>query len=420
MILLSSSFSILFIGFFLIFGMKKISYTLIGIFALLAHSAYDAQAQPVITNASFPVAGDVWQISTTTDPNMTVTPSQPLAQTWDFRHLVTDSYREETIEDAANGLNILSFPSADVIQPLISGLGGTAYVDVSNTAVTRIGAGLELFGFSFVGTYTDPHILQTAPLNIAGNRLDNFDIRFGENIDSVPFLRQLIDQATATTPIPGGVSPDSIRIKISGSRRMYNEAHGTCMIYDGNYNVLRQKVTEYTNTFVEVRVASPFNPASGFWFDVTDILLGALPLPVAIPTNDTTIYYDYLAEGYKQPIVRQNMSNDGNTVESIEFKGQYTVGTTLLVDNTFLDFSIRPNPAQSEFVQLIIGDEQQAEDYSLIIVDLQGKELIRKIGLSGRTQTISIDHITTSGIYPCHFYDKKGRLIRTQLLQIIR
>lgn len=397
--------------------MKKICYTFFGLAWLLSYSADKAQAQPVITNASFPAAGDIWQISTTTDANMIVTPSQPLAQTWDFRHLVTDSYREETIEDAANGLNISSFPNAEVIQPLISGLGGTAYVDISNTAVTRVGAGLELSGFSFVGAYTDPHILQTAPLNIAGNRLDNFDIRFGEHIDSIPFLRQLIDQATATTPIPGGVSPDSIRIKVSGSRRMYNEAHGTCMMYDGNYNVLRQKVTEYTNIFVEVRVASPFNPSSGFWFDVTDILLGALPLP--IPTNDTTIYYDYLAEGYKQPILRQNMSNDGTAIETIEFKGQYTVGTTPLQNHNDANIYLSPNPLESEFVQLNVNNEQ-AEDYSLIISDLQGKELAKYTNLSGRTQTISTAHIQTSGTYPCHFFDKKGKLIRTQLLQIIR
>ena len=96
MILRPLSFIIIFFGFFALFGMKKICYTFFGLAWLLSYSADKAQAQPVITNASFPAAGDIWQISTTTDANMIVTPSQPLAQTWDFRHLVTDSYREET------------------------------------------------------------------------------------------------------------------------------------------------------------------------------------------------------------------------------------------------------------------------------------------------------------------------------------
>jgi hypothetical protein len=390
----------------------KLQLTL-GLICMLPFSLW---AQPTISSASFPAAGDVLMISTANaDSNMRVTASSPLAQTWDFSQLTTTSYREETVQAASLGLNFADFPNADIIQPLFAGLG-TAYIDVSANAVTRLGGGLELLGFSFVAPYIDPHILQTAPLTIAGNRTDNFDIRFGENIDSVPFLRQLIDQATASTPLPGGISPDSLRIRINGSRRMYNEAHGTCIIYDGNYNVLRQRVEETTNLNIEVRIPSPLNPASGFWFDVTSIITGAVPVP--IPTQDTTIYYDYLAEGQKQFIVRQNMDNSGRNVESVEFKGQNTVGNSRY-DATAFEFSAYPNPTNQQTIRLRLPNVEN-ENYSFVLSTITGKELSRLDQLNGGEHEVNISHLTTSGLYLGQFINSKGKVLKAEILQIIR
>ncbi len=372
-------------------------------------------AQPTITNASFPQAGDVLEISTMADTTSMVTMSQPLAQTWDFRYLYTEGYREETIEGASTGVNFGDFPNTELLQPLVGTLG-SAYVDVTATTMTRMGGGLEFFGFGFVSPYSDPHVLQTAPLTFNTQRTDNFDIRFGEHIDSIPLLRGLLDAALASSPLPGGVTPDSIRIKVSGSRLMYNEAHGTLMLYDGNYNVLRQKVREETNIFIELRIASPFG-GGGFWFDVTGLLTTAVPLPV--PTEFTSVYFDYLAEGYKQPIVRQNVNPDNEQqVRSVEFKGQVQPSAVKPAVRGDFSANLAPNPA-TQYVRIDLGSEQ-TQDITLIVSDIQGKQLLRRDKLNGRLHELSTDFIQSSGHYPISFYDRSGRLLGTQILYILR
>lgn len=390
--------------------MQQFFYTL-----LLCGAATTLAAQPTITAASFPQAGDVFEISTLTDTTSLVTMSQPLAQTWDFTYLYTESYREETVGDAADGANFLDFPNTELLQS-ITGTFGTAYVDVTNNSMTRVGGGVELFGFGFVAPYADPHVLQTAPLTFNSQRTDNFDIRFGEHIDSIPFLRQLLDAALASSPLPGGVSPDSIRIKVSGSRLMYNEAHGTLVLYDGNYNVLRQKVREETNIFIELRIASPFG-GGGFWFDVTGLLTGVVPLPV--PTEFTAVYYDYLAEGYRQPIVRQNVDPDNEQqVRSVEFKGQVQPSAAKPLAADHFSAQLAPNPAH-QFIRIDLGDEN-ARDITLVISDALGKQLLRRDRLNGRTHELNTDFIQSSGHYPLSFYDRSGKLLGTQILYILR
>lgn len=367
-----------------------------------------SQAQTTVTNSIFPTAGAILQISTTTNvAGYTVTPPSSSAQSWDFSQLSTETYREDEILDAASGAAFTDFPNTEVRQNLLPGLGGTAYVDVTANTVRIIGGGIDLMGFAFVEPYDDPHQLQVAPLNYNTIYNDDFQVTFGEHIDSVPFLRQLID-SLGSGMIPNGISPDSIRINVEGERRTKVDAFGTLTAYDGNYDVLRQQVREYTEVKIEVRVDPGFFPA--FWFDVTSMLTGAIPLP--IPTNDTTYYYDYLADGYQQPIVRLNMNGTGTTIESIEFKGQNSVGVTMVEMQN--PMRLYPNPT-TDVVMIEMGDFA-TRTCQLQLVALDGKVLKMQTVSNVSNLTLSLSDLP-AGLYALVVRDEQGTLLRTERVE---
>lgn len=327
-----------------------------------------ADAQITVTNSIFPTAGTMLEISTMTS-NLSAYPvsaASSAPQTWDFSQLGTDTYRDEEILAASSGAAFADFPTSDVRQTLIPGFGGTAYVDVTATKVEIIGGGIDFSGFAFVSPFSNPLQLQTAPLNYNSMFNDNYQVSFGTHIDSIPFLRQLLD-SLASGILPNGVSPDSIRLKINGTRSTRVDAFGTLIAHDSTYEVLRQKVRQTLNFSVEVRIYVPPFPA--YWLDITPFLTSAIPLPV--PTNDTLVYYDYLTNNYQQPIVRQNMNSDETVLESIEFKGQHTPNAVTTVWNQAAPLRLYPNPAAS--ILTVETGEFASKDCQVQIIDAAGR-----------------------------------------------
>lgn len=389
--------------------MKKYIYTLL----LGAALQQTAQAQITLTNSIFPQAGDVYtyskaDITTSTFP---LTAPSAQAQTWDFRAAITDQVIVDSIKAASTGLNAASFPTADIIQPLLPGLGGTAYIDVTNTAVTRIGAGIEIMGMSFVAPYSNSHILQEAPLSINTSKSDTYAVSYQDDVDNVPMLRQLIDQYAGSLPI----SPDSLRISIAGTRQTQIDAHGTVKLYDGDYPVLRQRVYETMGLKIEAKVQ--ISSLVGYWMDATSLLVSQLP--TAIPTSDTTLYYDYLAEGTRQFIARQEMSADGLTLENFYFKGQNTTPVGInQVNNNIQQIAIFPNPSKN-FVNINL-ESFEASEYTVQIVSLDGRIAATYNNIIGaQIQTLNITSIQNAGLYICQVLNNAGQVIAMQKMNIL-
>ena len=369
--------------------------------------------QVVINNTTFPVAGDSFVISTGFDSTLRLSPPSPLAQTWDLSRIYTQSLRTERIESAANGVNFQDFPNTEILLPLVQGFVGTAYTDVSTTQMNKVGGGIEFAGFGLTAPYADPHLLRVVPLSLGSNRNDNFEISFGESIDSIPFLRTLID-TLAAGQLPGGISPDSIRIRLSGTRNMYADGHGTCILYDGSYQVLRQKITERTNTKIEVSVRPPFPGSSSLWFDITPLLTSQLPFP--LPLADTTVYYDFLANNYRQPIARFNLNNNGTVIESIEFKGEHPAPVSVLqtrAQNT--QIVAYPNPANA---RLNIGFENyEPGNYRVELVDVQGKKVLVEEKVQAFPHSLAVEQYNR-GLYWLVVYDTKNAPAYARLIKL--
>lgn len=359
-------------------------------------------AQITVTNSIFPQAGDLLTTSVNSNPSFSPTAASATAQTWDFSSLTTDFLNTDSILAASTGAAFLDFPNTDIIQPLLG--FGSAYTVVDSQSITRVGAGIELgfAGLSFVAPYTDPHIVQTADLDYNTSHTDQFAIRFSEHIDSVPFLRDLID---SINPLP--VSPDSIRVSVDGSHDMNVDAFGTCTIHSGTYDVLRQKVETYTDISIDVWV--PTFGGNGIWQDVTGLLGGFLPFP----TNDTTIYYDYIAEGSKEPIARMNMSADESTVETMEFKGDNPASIFNIPSTPSL--SIFPNPA-SQYLQFD-SEALGVERFNLQIIDLNGRILQEVNQLNRGQHQIQLKNLA-AGQYQIRFLSETGNTLAISKLMV--
>lgn len=302
---------------------------------LLFISTNIVKSQITYTNASFPSVGDSIIINTTIDEGAILTPASSNAQSWDYAHLNSQFYTEEVVRSASNGAYASEFPDAELLMNLTRNFG-VAYVDVGTSKVSHIGGGIELFGIGLISRYVNPRVILKAPLTYNDSGSDTYELHFGEHIDSVPGLRQIIDSITN-----GVISVDSIRFNFNGTEYYSVNAYGDLTLPNGNkHEVIRKKVTTYSNFDIELRIP-PFIPQMPpIWVDLTTYM----PLP--IPTKDTIIHYDYLANEYKQPLLRMNMSNDGNTIETIDYIG---VATTEEPEEIIEEFQLFPNPTRGVF-----------------------------------------------------------------------
>lgn len=366
------------------------------------------QAQITYTSASFQQAGDVVAFNTINDTTQVVSPASSTATNWDFSAWTNNNLTRDTVQAAASGSQFSNFPSTDILQPLLPGLPGITYVDVTNTAMTRIGGGIEVLGFSFFSAYTDQHITQTAPFSYPSLVSDDYELFISEHIDSVPFLRATLDS------IVGGQtsSADSIRIRIDGREVREVDAFGTCMFSDTTYDVLRQKVLNIVTVKIEVRVDPGFLPP--FWFDVTNNISGASPVP--IPNNDSLVYYDYLAEGEKQPVARTQMNpTNQNQVASTQYR---EIDTTTINVNYIADqiaVSIFPNPAH-ELLQ-IQSSQLPQDGYSFSLVDMMGRVVVDKNNLYQSSYSYPTTHLP-NGAYFVLLHNKKKQIIKREKIVI--
>lgn len=371
--------------------------------------AGSSMGQITYTSISFPQAGDVLAVSTAVDSLLTVTPASATATAWDFSQLTAVRTNYDTIEAASSGSSYSLFPDSDILQPLL-GQAGIAYTDVTATQMERIGGGFEIFGISFINGFVNTHVTQEVPLTYNDIASDDYAFRFSEHIDSVPFLRQLID--SLVSGLPFGLSPDSIRIAIDGDEDRIVDAWGTCAMADSTYAVLRQKVvTEFEVTF-EASVNVFGNTQ---WVNVANFV--QLPFP----TEGTTIQYNYLAEGVKQPLVSITMDSSETRVTNIEYLDTTINNPPNTIDIRYLQNEIAaqiyPNPAQQNVHVQVASEDIPTNGYNLFVVDLLGRIVLSESNVQNENHTLNVNRIA-NGHYIIVMRNQKGEIIKRAPLEI--
>jgi|GEM_PF-4692480 len=361
--------------------------------ALWALPSLALLAQPTLSNSIFPAAGDVFERSTSInsfDPQaLAITAASNQAQTWDFTSLRTETFSRDSIETA----NRPDFPTADIQQPFFG--QALVFIDISSTKMEYVAGALDVASIGFSGLFNDPLEIQRAPLNYGDNYTDSYQLLISEHVDSVPGLRQLID----SIGLP--VSPDSIRINLSGNYESEVDAFGTCQLPDTNYTVLRQHTINYSNVKIEAYFVTLFGAG---WQDISSVISSQLPIPL----SDTTEQFSFIAEDEGMPVVRLTTNKDDQTVEAAEFKGERQIGMAvqpLVVQY----FSLYPQPAQ----QMVYLEVELLEaPYQLY--NLQGQLL--KTGQWQQGQPISLEQLPAAA-YLLRLQDENGQLYQQILIK---
>lgn len=368
-------------------------------------------AQTTYTANSFPSAGDVFPIATAEDSTLTITAASSVATAWDFTTLQAINKRTDTVYAASTGASFNRFPTSDIRGPLVAGFG-TAYTEVNATQIVTIGGGVELFGISLVAPYLDPHIRQIAPLTYGDNATDRYALRYSDHIDSIPFLRQLIDSLTAGSPIP--INPDSIRFTLNGDEARSVDAWGTCMLPDSAlYDALRQKVTNDFSLSIEIGSQVPF---IGFtWVDLTTI--AALPFP----TSGRVVQYNFLVEGIKQPVVSITMDSTETEIVTIEYAdttyGAQDIAVTQLPNA--LPLEVFPNPAQDYLNVLLPTEALASEGATLTLVNVLGQPVWQAAAIRQETLTVPVAALPKGHYVLTLTTTERGRSVLRAVRQVV-
>lgn len=358
------------------------------------------KAQTTITNSIFLAPGDTLVRSLTANTaGVTITPPASNAQNWNMSFLTTDATLFDSVRFASAGVSFSSFPNTEIILP-VAGFG-QGYVDVDTSAMTMVGASLDLMGLTFVSPFVNTQTLQTAPLGYGTTLNDTHTLRFATHVDSVQGLRMLIDQLG----LP--VSPDSIRLSINGTSELIVDAFGDLTLFDSTYTVLRQKVEVINATTIEAYV-----PAfgSGFWLDVTSLIAGQFPIPL----SDTTFRYDFLREGSKIPVVRINMDGTGTSIRDIEFKG-YNENTAVNA-HELKEITVFPNPAKE---QIAVNCTEINETFNIQVVDAMGRVIYKSENFNENTVQLDVRELPT-GNFVLLLNAENGKLLAVKKISIQR
>ncbi|MBL7829892.1 MAG: T9SS type A sorting domain-containing protein [Saprospiraceae bacterium] len=359
------------------------SFTLL---ALLLVIAVFANAQVTVTNASWPKSGDTMKIATDYTPDYLLVPSQTTNGTWDFSGLKKDTIDNLIFYAASTGSNFSSFPNAELYT---NSDQGEAYYNVTNNVFEVLGFVGDLggFGFPLVAKIVPGQVERRNPMKYFD--INNTNYSFGATF-SASFLP---DSLFSGLPI----KPDSVRFGQSVSRQDVVDSWGKLKIPGGTYDVLREKRTSISTLKLEIKI-----PFIG-WLDVTSSFGGGLGA-------DTSVVYQYLANGSKEPIMVLNCNSLGDTIQGIDFKSNVAGVGFFDPSNPIAKLKVYPNPA-SKFIQISTQGITEGST-NLVITDMLGKIVRTESNVLNNEPYIwyiNLDNFD-AGMYFVSLKDKNGQL----------
>ena len=373
---------------------------------LAAFSAlcFGASAQITVTSATFPVAGDTLMYVIDNDPvNINAATPPGGNQLWDFSTMQISQTTETVFRPASAGMNVNSFPGADLV---VINQTGETYFNVTANKFEAMGysggdpAGL---GLNVLAKFSPVVVERSSPLNF-------FDITQQTTNLSLPFsTEQLPDSLFQGAPF----TPDSIRVRLNTQRLEVVDGWGTCQIPGGSYPVLRQKRTEYTTTNLDVYL--------GFlgWVDISQLGGGGFSDFLG---TDTTVTFRFYSGTEKEEIAIATMSNDLSTVEAVRYKnnglsdasepdGDGSPGSA--------NIQAHPNPAV-EYVNFTCSNLPR-DNYTLKIYNFVVKVVWKgDYALNGnKVIYLELDDFA-KGAYLYSLSDGKGNIIGTKRLVVLK
>ena len=347
-------------------------------------------AQIIVTNATFPDAGDTLKTATDLSPEGIVITASGGPQVWDFSSLTPSTRTETVFRLAVEGSAHANFPGADLVT--ISDVGAEVYYSKSNSIFAILGITGEGLGGGFPVEadfkYNPPYVERKAPLTFFD--VDNFTSNATVSLPTSTIPSEIFD----SLGIPTGLF-DSIRIRLDFHRILVAEGYGSVTIPGGTYEVLRQKETVITSTGIDVHTLLG-------WIDIGVLLGGAFEFP-----TDTTITFNFLSNTEKEPIAVVTVDSTGFNAVQVEYKDNGIPSAINPVTGETISVTVSPNP----FVDHVTFELKNAVpgNYSLRLYDLNGKQIFTK-PFSSNQEMISLGSYS-EGMYLYNVVDTNGQVL---------
>ena len=368
--------------------MKQHKYTFI--ISMLMLAAAWLPAQIIVTNATFPDAGDTLKTATDLSPEGIVMTASGGPQVWDFSSLTPSTRTETVFRLAVEGSAYANFPGADLVT--ISDVGAEVYYSKSNSTFAILGITGEGLGGGFPieadFKYNPPYVERNAPLSFFD--VDNFTSNATVSLPTSAIPSEIFDSLGISTGLF-----DSIRIRLDFHRILVAEGYGSLTIPGGTYEVLRQKETIYTSTGIDVHTILG-------WIDIGVLLGGSFAFP-----TDTTITFNFISNTEKEPIAVVTVDSTGFNAVQVEYKDNGLPSAINPVTGETISVIISPNPAIDEVT--IELQNTLPGIYTLRLYDINGQLLMMKPFASSR-EVISLESFS-EGMYLYHILDAKGNVM---------
>ncbi|MBK7232885.1 MAG: hypothetical protein IPH93_11650 [Saprospiraceae bacterium] len=261
-------------------------------------------AQITLTNRILPAVGDRYTYHIDTQfSDATLLLLVGADQTWDLRQLSQARIRTDVWDSPNSSRLAASFPLANAV---FKSQGRDVFYRITTNKVEELGSGNSQIGGgpfgNLVNIYPSPVTVFTTPANYQEN--SNFSTETSFTIPA-SFIPDSI-----FTQLPGGLKPDSIRIKNKTNVTRLFDSWGRLQLPLKTWDVLREKRTTVNSGSIEAKL--------GFlgWIDVTSLagpILGGLSLS---NTSLDYFFYSNNSKGFLASIATDTLGN----INSVEFK----------------------------------------------------------------------------------------------------
>ncbi len=377
-------------------------------FVLLA-SATILSAQITITSATFPAAGDTLRMAIDYAPPSGIAVFTPPGgnQVWDLSDLEADATQEIVFRSASEGNVGAQVPGAELFAVLSPAT--ESYYNVTDTKF-ELQAYHGILPYDLVSNnifeYYPPLPERRAPMNF-------FDI----SANSSGFLELFLPLAFSPllminlAAVTNNAQIDSMRYRVAISEISAVDGYGTMSIPGGNFDVLREKRTQYTETRIDAKI-----PPLG-WLDITDNAIQAGFYGLGV---DTTVAYYFHNDVAKEHIAIVTLNNQQNAVTQVVFKNTTPPVVDGLDEENAVNIAVKisPNPASDEVV--VDFKNLAPGKYRLVIFDELGRATVERTAQlsSGHTERLDLSRLSP-GIHFFSLFDEKGQMVcREKLVKL--
>ncbi len=365
-------------------------------------------AQITVTSATFPVAGDTLRTAIDNFPASAIAALTPPGgnQVWDLSSLEAEATQEIVYRSASQGSVGAQVPGAELFT--VGSLNSENYYNVTDTKF-ELQAYHGILPYDIVANnifeYYPPIPERRAPLNF-------FDISasssgFLELFTPSAFSPLLMINLAAVT---NNAQIDSMRYRVAISEISAVDGYGTMSIPGGNFDVLREKRTRYTETRIDCKI-----PPLG-WLDLTDNCIQAGFFGLGV---DTTVAYYFHNDVAKEPIAIVTLNNAQNAVTQVVFKNT-TPPVVNGLDDAYADnlsVNLSPNPVSDEVA--VDFNHLAPGKYRLVIFDELGRAAVERTAQlsSGNKERLDLSRLSVGVYFFCVFDENNKALYKEKLVK---